>query len=161
MTELSQVQRLFRHMMWADGRTLDALRAAAEPPPRAMELLAHVFGAEHNWLARIAGRVPTAAIWPAPAVEDCAALMRSTHASWGAYLAGLSETELGRSVHYVNSAGAAFDSLVGDILLHVCLHGANHRGQVNALLRAAGAVPNAGDYIAFIRGAPAATRQPG
>jgi uncharacterized damage-inducible protein DinB len=56
----------------------------------------------------------------------------------------------------VNSAGQAFTSTVEDILLHVCLHGQYHRGQVALLLREAGAAPATTDYIAFARGAPTA-----
>ena len=153
------VRRLFAHLEWADRRTLDALRGAATPPPRALELFAHILGAEHNWLARIEKRPPSAPVWPAPTVDDCERLMKETHAAWEEFLAACTEAELARTVHYANSAGAEFDSRVEDILLHVCLHGANHRGQVNALLRAAGAEPLASDYIAYVRGAPAATRR--
>jgi len=54
----------------------------------------------------------------------------------------------------------AFRSRVEDILLHVVLHGCYHRGQVAIALREAGAEPSATDFIAFVRGVPAATRQP-
>lgn len=158
MTARSHIERLFAHLEWADARTLEALRGAAAPPARALELLAHVLGAEHNWLSRIQQWKPSAPIWPAPTVDDCAALMRETHAAWDAYLRTIADAELARSVHYTNSAGKEFDSPVEDILLHVCLHGANHRGQVNALLRAGGAEPLPSDYIAYVRGAAAATR---
>ena len=40
------------------------------------------------------------------------------------------------------------------------LHGAYHRGQIALLLREGGAEPAPTDYIAFVRGAPAATRTP-
>jgi uncharacterized damage-inducible protein DinB len=159
MSALPVFPRLFAHMQWADERALEALRRAGTPPPRALELFAHVQGAGLNWLARIQGRTPAAAIWPAPSVDDCAALMRTGHDGWNAYIASLSDAELARVVHYKNSAGAEFDSRVDDILLHVCMHGMNHRGQVNVILRSAGFEPNSGDYIAFARGAPAATRQ--
>jgi uncharacterized damage-inducible protein DinB len=45
------------------------------------------------------------------------------------------------------------------MLTHVTLHGAYHRGQIAASIRAGGDTPTATDYIAFIRGAPAATRR--
>ena len=47
---------------------------------------------------------------------------------------------------------------VGDILAHAVLHGSYHRGQVSLLVRDAGAQPQPTDFIAFVRGAPAATR---
>ena len=159
MSELPMLRRLFAHLEWADRRTLEALRRAEVPPPRAIELLAHVLGSEHNWLSRIEQRPPSAPVWPTPTVDDCERLMHETHADWERFLAACTDADLERMVHYANSAGAEFDSRISDILLHVCLHGANHRGQVSALLRAAGAEPLPGDYIAFVRGAPAATRQ--
>ena len=162
MSEIDLFHRLFAHLEWADARTFDVLRGApAAPPPRVLELCAHISGAELNWLARIEGRTPAAPVWPAPTMDDCAKLMRIAHDGWRKYIAALTGAELARVVHYKNSNGAEFDNRVDDILLHVCMHGMNHWGQVNALLRAAGIEPISGDYIAFARGVPAATRQPG
>jgi uncharacterized damage-inducible protein DinB len=151
-------RKMFAHMEWADVRTLDAVRAASAPPGRSVELFAHILGADLNWLARIQGATPRSPIWSSPSVDDCTALMADTHAAWRAYVATLTDAELARRVHYKNSAGLEFDSTVEDILLQVCLHAMNHRGQVNAHLRAAGFEPNGSDYIAFARGVPAATR---
>ena len=80
--------------------------------------------------------------------------------SYDRLLDGLDEAALARNVHYTNSAGLEFDSTVGDILLHVALHGAYHRGQIALLVRAGGSAPAPTDYIQFTRGAPAATRTP-
>jgi uncharacterized damage-inducible protein DinB len=75
-------------------------------------------------------------------------------------VATLTTDDLAREVPYVNSAGAAFVSRVDDILLHVVLHSAYHRGQVSLLMRRSGGTPKPTDYIAFARGAPAATHAP-
>ena len=64
---------------------------------------------------------------------------------------------LQRSIPYVNSAGRAFTSTLEDILLHVALHGAYHRGQVSIFVRDGGGIPAPTDYIGFARGVPAAT----
>jgi uncharacterized damage-inducible protein DinB len=64
-----------------------------------------------------------------------------------------------RAITYRNSAGDEYTSTLEDILTHVSLHGAYHRGQIAASVRAAGDTPTATDYIAFARGAPAATRK--
>ncbi|HUO52568.1 MAG TPA: DinB family protein [Gemmatimonadaceae bacterium] len=158
MSAIPTFQKLFGHLTWADQRTLEALRAAPAPPPRTVELFAHVLGAGHNWLARIEGRAPSAPIWPDPSLDDCERLMRDLHARWDRWLPTLTDDGLARVIHYRNSAGAEFDSRVDDILLHVCLHAQNHRGQINAALRAAGAEPHPVDYIHYARGVPAATR---
>ena len=62
-------------------------------------------------------------------------------------------------ITYRNRAGDQFTSTLDAILTHVALHGSYHRGQIAALLRGADQTPNPTDYIAFRRGAPAATRR--
>ena len=58
-----------------------------------------------------------------------------------------------------NSAGEHFETTVSDILTHVALRRAYHRGQVAHLLRQAGAEPQPTDYIPIVRGASAAKNQ--
>ena len=154
------LDRLFAHLAWADRRTLLSLQEAASPPPRALAFYAHVLSAEHLWLARLTAKVPVHPVWPDLSLLECAALSARNEAAYGDYLRGLDEAALARDVAYVNSAGQPFVSKLEDILLHVCLHGTYHRGQVALLLREAGAAPQGTDFIAFTRGAPAATHQP-
>ena len=154
------LERLVAHLRWADDRTLAALRSATAPPPKALELYAHILGAEHVWVARLRRQAATAPVWPPAELAGCAALAAANHAELTGYLAALDGDALEREVPYTNSAGQFFRSTVSDILLHVALHGCYHRGQVALLLREAGAEPQPTDYIAFVRGAPAATRSP-
>jgi len=153
------LRRLFEHLRWADAAAVDALRRATPTPAAALEVYAHLVGAEHVWLARLRGEAPSVAVWPALELEECAALARRNADGYAAYLGGLRPEELGRKIPYRNSAGRAFESAIEDILLHVALHGSYHRGQMALLLRRSGAEPAATDYIAFVRGAPAATRE--
>lgn len=154
-----RIARLFAHLVWADRRTLQSLRDAASPPPRALSLYAHILAAEHVWLARLTAKVPAHPVWPDLTLPECAGLAARNEASYGEFLRGLDAAALARDVAYVNSAGESFVSTAGDILLHVCLHGMYHRGQVALLVREAGAAPATTDYIAFTRGAAAATRK--
>jgi len=150
--------RLFQHMAWADESALAALRKAGGASRLAHQELAHVLGAEHVWLARLEGRPAAVAVWPELSIEECEALARETRAGFQAYVERTDDAALERTVHYRNSAGAEFDTRASDILLHVALHGAYHRGKVAAALRASGAEPAPTDYIGFVRGVPAATR---
>ena len=150
--------RLFEHMAWADAHVLQALRKADGASALAQSELAHVLGAEHVWLARLEGRTPSVAVWPELSPDECETLALETRAGFQRFVERLDDGALERTVHYRNSAGAEFDTKVSDILLHVALHGAYHRGKIAAALRAAGADPAATDYIGFVRGVPAATR---
>jgi uncharacterized damage-inducible protein DinB len=157
---IDHLDTLFAHLAWADEHVLQSLRDGGDDVVQAHELLAHILGSELVWLARIEGRRPEVAVWPDLTLDQCAALARRVCASYERFLDGLDAAGLDRSVHYTNSAGNEYDSSVADILLHVALHGAYHRGQIALLVRAGGSTPAPTDYIAFTRGAPAATRTP-
>ena len=111
------------------------------------------------WLARLKGERPTHPVWPDLSLEQCAALVQANQRALATYIDGLTPASLSQGVTYVNSAGREFTSSIEDILLHLALHGSYHRGQIAWALRKGGSVPMATDYIAFARGAPAATRQ--
>ena len=111
-------------------------------------------------LARIAGRPSDVAIWPTLSIDEAAALAARNAAELRAMIAPLAADDLAREITYRNSAGKEFRSTLEDILLHVALHGAYHRGQVSLVIRGGGGEPIATDYIGFIRGAPAARTVP-
>jgi uncharacterized damage-inducible protein DinB len=151
------VRRGFAHAAAADEASLASLQRAGWPA-RASELMAHVLGAEEVWLARVEGRAPQAPVWPQPEPARLAQLARAVGAGWAHLVAELDDAGLARPVAYVNSAGRSFENALGDLLLHVLLHGQWHRAQVALLLRDAGHEPAPQDYVAWVRGAPAATR---
>lgn len=154
---MDEFRRLFAHMRWADERALEALRNADPLPADAMKVYAHVLGAEHTWLSRLRQQPARVAIWPTLTLDECEALSRENSEGFDAFLDALEPGGLAREVEYRNSAGEQFRTRIDDILLHVAMHGGYHRGQVAMLLRQAGTEPMPTDYIAFVRGAPAAT----
>ena len=147
----AHIRRLRDHIAWADARTLNALRAIHAPPLDALRLYAHLLAAEHVWLSRILGTDPELTAWPALGVDDCAALGARNHSAFALLVETLSTAELQRPVRYRNSKGEEFVNTVEDILMHVALHGAYHRGQVARIVRGEGGAPQATDYILFIR----------
>jgi uncharacterized damage-inducible protein DinB len=152
------ISRLVAHMGWADHKVLEALRAARSPAPQTFALYSHLLGAEHVWLSRIRGEPAIVAIWPSLTLDECAELAMKNRADFGELAEELNSTGLDREITYRNSAGLEFTNNVEDILLHVALHGSYHRGQIAMTLRAGGDNPASTDYIAFVRGVPAATR---
>lgn len=157
---LEWLQRLVNHLAWADSRVLEGLRADPGSDAAAIEYFAHVLAAEHVWLTRITGATRELEVWPKLSLDECAAIGERNRRELEALIGGLRPDDLAREVSYINSAGDAFKSRVDDILLHVMLHGAYHRGQVSLMVRRSGGTPMPTDYIAFVRGAPAATRTP-
>jgi uncharacterized damage-inducible protein DinB len=153
---IDTVRRLWAHCEWADGLLLDALRNAPDADS-AWKEYAHILGSEDRWLSRIRGSAPQTEIWPNVDKVEIEPLRSDIVGGYTTYLHGIDEADLSRSVEYTNSAGRKFETMCGDILLHVFLHGQYHRGKINVLLRQSGNEPAPVDFIAFVRGVPAAT----
>jgi uncharacterized damage-inducible protein DinB len=147
----AHIRRLYDHLAWADGRTLNALRAMHAVPLDALRLYAHLVAAEHVWLARLEDREPEMAVWPALDLDECAVLGAKNHAAFAVIAETATTAELQRKVSYRNSKGDEFTNTAEDILMHVALHGSYHRGQVARIVRGEGGAPLPTDYIFFIR----------
>ena len=150
--------QLFQHLKWADERVHASLVDAANPPPHTLDLFAHIVGAEHVWLSRIRGEKPEVPVWPKLSLAQCAELGARNADEFLALVESVDETALDGGITYRNSAGDEFTTSLKDILIHVALHGTYHRGQIAAAVRAGGDTPASTDYIALVRGAPAAQR---
>ena len=145
------IRRLYQHLAWADTRAIAVLRAMPAPPPDATRLLAHVLAAEHVWLSRIEARASEVEVWPAVDLDRITTLAEHVHPAFAARIGVLTATELRREIRYRNTKGAEFVNSLEDILMHVALHGAYHRGQVARIVRTEGGVPLSTDYIVFVR----------
>lgn len=149
----SWTERLVDHMAWANGRALGVVRETGEE--RSRELLAHVLATERVWLARIrTGDSSGLEIWPELTVEQCERRLEENVAAYRSFLRSLPEDGLRRGATYRNSSGVEFTTPVGEILLHVALHGSHHRGQIARELREAGEEPVNTDFIQFAREHP-------
>lgn len=142
--------RTFTYDAWANREALASLRRMAEPPAQAVRWMAHVAAAQLVWGARLDGQAASHPVWPEWSLDETAARLDEAEGRWPALLAALAaegDGALGRSVHYATSRGDRFASTVGDILTHVTHHGAYHRGQIAAAVRAAGGEPVLTDFI--------------
>lgn len=155
---LRTLVRLVSHMQWADEQV--RARLVRAPDEEAWRLYAHVLSAELLWLARLRGDPPALPVWPDLDQSDALALSLHLREDLRAFLWQQEIPDLGRLIWYRNSAGENHQSTVEDILLHLCLHGSYHRGQIARRLREGGSTPPGTDYIGFVRGAPAATTRP-
>jgi uncharacterized damage-inducible protein DinB len=155
---LRQLKRLFDHAEWANAQVIAALEQQ-EVADDIVELFAHVLGCEETWLSRLEGRKSAQAVWPKLAKNELAAVAAANAKNYRKYLESLTPDDLARDAAYTNSAGQAFTTPIGDILTHVAMHGSYHRGQVALRIRRDGGVPAPTDFISYVRGTPAATRQ--
>jgi uncharacterized damage-inducible protein DinB len=70
---------------------------------------------------------------------------------WETHVSRLAPGDLASPVSYTNSRGEPWTSSVRDILLHVVLHSAYHRGQIATAVRASGHEPAYTDFVHGVR----------
>jgi uncharacterized damage-inducible protein DinB len=144
--------RLLDHLIWADGRTANALASLGGPDADLLRGYGHILAAEAVWLTRIAERPMNVSVWPSYTLEECRALAARNHAEFTEWKRSAAGEGGEHVVCYTNSRGEAFSNTVSEILHHVCLHGMYHRGQVMQGVRERGGTPLATDFIVFARG---------
>jgi uncharacterized damage-inducible protein DinB len=147
---IEHLGHLVRYDVWANRETLRSLRQGT-PPARSLRWMAHIIGAEFLWLARMQARPAALPVWPELSLEECETRFGELSSRLIGALDASEAGALSRSVSYTNSKGEAWTSSVEEILTHVVLHSAYHRGQIASDLRAAGQEPPYTDYIHAVR----------
>jgi uncharacterized damage-inducible protein DinB len=149
----NSIGRMYAHMEWADQRLLTLMNTVplARLQP-SLRLFSHLLASERVWMLRLRGEESgVQAIWPELTLDELNALAAANRSDYARYLEALGEDDLGGEVAYTNQRGISYRTEVGDILIHVAMHGSYHRGQIAAAVRAAGAEPVNTDYITYVR----------
>ena len=147
MTE--HFRRLFAYDAWANREVLAGFRAVGPVPERPLELMAHILSAQRLWLERLRQQPQTFPVWPRFTLEECEKQAAEMPGLWKQYLNSLADA--GALVTYKNTLGEEWTNRIEDILMHVVMHSAYHRGQIASSLRAAGLAPAYTDFIHGIR----------
>jgi uncharacterized damage-inducible protein DinB len=144
------LRRQFAYNEWANREMLSSIRAH-DPNERSLQLMAHIVAAEILWLDRLKQRPQSVRVWPAYDLAACEAESKEMADSWRAYLQPMTEPDVSREMRYTNSKGEPWTSNVLDILTHVIMHSAYHRGQIASHMRAIGQTPAYTDFIHGVR----------
>lgn len=160
---LQHLRRRFDYDEWANRSTLSAMRAittspaittppaTTTPPAIAVTRFAHIIGTAYLWFCRIEAKTPPCAVWPAWDLDTCEAELVSLQPLRATHVDDADEESLNARVEYTNSKGEPWTSTAGDILEHLLLHAAYHRGQIASDLRQAGHEPPYTDFIQAAR----------
>jgi uncharacterized damage-inducible protein DinB len=147
------LRKQFAYNDWANREVLAAIEntTTAKPDARSLELAAHILSAETLWLERIRQQPQSLPVWPKLDLAASRSQADNLRALWRKYLEGLSDESLSKPVTYRNSKGEVWTSTVADILTHVLLHSAYHRGQIASHMRETGETPAYTDFIHAVR----------
>ena len=151
MNVADYIRRQFAYDEWANREVLTAIRTSAGASGRSLQLMAHVLSAERLWLERLRQQPQSLPVWSTFNLEQCEAQATELGRLWRQYLELITAGDVAQSVSYKNSKGEAWTSTVLDILTHVVMHSAYHRGQIASHMRTSGQTPASTDFIHAVR----------
>ena len=141
-------KQLFEHEYWANLKVLETLIIANEPPQRAIEIFSHTIATQRIWFDRINGNKNEPKIWE---LFDSSIMLELLEINFADLSKLLDNQDINQLIAYQNSKGEHHTNTINQILTHLALHAAYHRGQVTLLLK--NQVDNlpTTDYIFYIR----------
>jgi uncharacterized damage-inducible protein DinB len=151
MELIDYFRRQFAYDEWANREVIDGAQAASHDTSRAAQLFAHILSAERLWLERICGHQQSFPVWPNFSLDECALQLTEVARLWREYLRSLSPDALQKKITYKNTKGESWSNTVEEILTHVTLHSAYHRGQIAMQMRSNGNEPAYTDFIQAVR----------
>jgi uncharacterized damage-inducible protein DinB len=147
---LAFYRRLFHYDAWANRAAIGSLRVG-QPAARAVRVMAHIAAAERLWYDRLLGQKQSLPVWPELTLDQSQELVDRMAAEWRAYLDQLDPAGLDQVIEYTNTKGERWSNSVGDVLTHVVMHSAYHRGQIATMVRERGGEPAYTDFIEAVR----------
>lgn len=155
MRTVDELRQQVAFERWATRAQVESLASVPAPSEELRAIAWHVLAGAENWLARIDGSTPSVSLqWVTPADGALATLLDAVERRFAAVASSLSDERLAATFAYRNSRGDAFESVVGDALEHLMLHGAEHRGQIALLVGREGGTPVETEYIFYLRSGP-------
>lgn len=145
------LRRGFSYDAWANQEVLTAIKTAGGEDARSLNLMSHIFAAERVWLERLRQQPQSVPVWPSFDLNRCQQEATNLTKLWHDYLDLVTAGDISLSITYKNSKGEEWTSTIADVLTHVIMHSAYHRGQIASHMREAGQTPAYTDYIHGVR----------
>jgi uncharacterized damage-inducible protein DinB len=150
MNVADSLRRQFAYNAWANREVLATIRKNGGSE-RSVQLMSHIVAAERLWLERLKQQPQTVPVWPKPDLGQCEADAADLAQLWHDYLDLITAGDVSQEIFYKNSKGEPWSSTIVDILTHVIMHSAYHRGQIASHMREKGQTPAYTDYIHAVR----------
>ena len=137
---------------WANYRVLKSLEEFDGEDQELLKLFSHILSAQIIWLNRIKG-LPTSPfpVWEEYKLSELSTMTEESSNNWNDYMGEHKLETFEEMIFYSNSEGKKFESTIREIIAHMLLHSAYHRGQIARSLRDKGGEPASTDYILYAR----------
>lgn len=144
---MDPLHRLIGHSQWANRRWIDFVFDAEPADAHLARLISHILLAERIWFQRVAGEPTDKDVFATQSKDQLLRMLELHDAIYG----DLAKSDLSRVLHYRRLNGEPQQSLLSDIVLHLLVHGAHHRGQMAAYASQHKLAAPPTDFIAYAR----------
>jgi uncharacterized damage-inducible protein DinB len=165
MDQVSTLERVFNYKAKANEEILMAMRQFDDASPAkdiAIRVLSHTYvvdrifaanltGAEHGYSSPNTGG--------APSLEELSAAIKTSDRWYIDYVSRLDETQLAERIDFTFTDGLPGRMSREEMLAHLTIHGAGHRGQISLMLMQNSIIPPGDGFTSFLHKAEALSRR--
>jgi uncharacterized damage-inducible protein DinB len=142
---MAQLAKLIDHCLWANEKWIRFIAEDCPTDEYLLTRLSHILLGEEAWFDRIRDKEPNRNIWAAIPLSSISEKLSQNRDLYKKLL----EENLERVIRYKRFTGEEYESPVSDILLHLTLHGTQHRGQMATYVSSKGMKPINTDFIQY------------
>ncbi|HJU10082.1 MAG TPA: DinB family protein [Candidatus Binataceae bacterium] len=165
MDQVSTLERLFRYKADSNMETLLAMRLFDEASPAkeiAIRVLSHTYVVDQIFAANLtAGEhgYTSANTSDRPSLEQLSAAIKNSDQWYIDYVSRLDQAQLAERIDFTFTDGEPGRMSREEMLMHVAIHGAGHRGQVGWIMMENSITPPADRFTSYLHKAEASTRR--
>jgi len=165
MDRVSTLERLFRYKANSNKEILAAMQLFDDASPAkeiAIRVLSHTYVVDRVFAANLTGTehgYTLANTSQAPSLEELSATIKTSDQWYIDYISLLDEAQLAEPIDFTFTDGEPGRMSREEMLMHVAIHGAGHRGQVGWIMTENSITPPADRFTSYLHKAEASTRR--
>jgi len=167
MDQISTLERLFRYKAQSNEETVAAMRQFDDTSPAraiAITVLSHTYvvdrifaanltGAEHGYTSANPSHVPS--------LEELSEAIKTSDRWYIDYVSRLDKAQVDERIDFTFTDGKPGRMSREEMLMHVTIHGAGHRGQLGLIMMQNSIMPPGDGFTSYLHKAEASTRRRG
>jgi uncharacterized damage-inducible protein DinB/putative sterol carrier protein len=165
MDHIGTLERVFSYKAKANNEILAAMRQFDDGSPAkeiAIRVLNHTYAVDRIFAANLqlaehGYTSPNPSHAPSP--EELSAAIKTSDQWYIDYVSCLAETQLAERIDFTFTDGLPGRMSREEMLMHVIIHGAGHRGQISLLMMQNSITPPADGFTSFLHKAEASSRR--
>lgn len=147
----SYFQKMYQYEFWANMEVWRKVEKCKEKefPNKLKAVFSHLITAQKIWLARLQNVKVDIGVWDDIAPKDWKLALEKNYEKLQEFID--KQENFSKMITYQNSKGDLFETSIEDILQHLLLHAAYHRGQIVMQLKTISIDLPTTDYIFYVR----------